>query len=390
MEHGSDGDRSGFHGNEVISAVQDEEQFYGEDEDYDDLYNDVNVGEGFYQSSAHLGDAGGGGLARDDDSRREPPPAPSPAPPPAGDQMVKIQMTGIPGNLPAEGPLDRSGAFLPAGFQGNVESSIVARLPAPPAGPRPDLGQTAAIPGAFQGHPGGNSFANEGFLKQGSGMGGDVFQGQGVVGANPAVVIGPGGGGGPGTGPLVGVGTSMNGAVGGITGSGSVGGTTTLYVGELHWWTTDADLEAELCKYGPVKEVRFFDEKASGKSKGYAQVEFYDPAAATACKEGMNGHIFNGRPCVVAFSSPQGVRRMGESQMNRNQQGMAPVQSQSALAPKGRGGGGGHMGGVLEEEGLEVVVIGDEVEWEIEVIWGMQGTVLDLWVEGVLWEMEVW
>ncbi|KAG0473690.1 hypothetical protein HPP92_015547 [Vanilla planifolia] len=37
MEHGSDGDRSGFHGNEVISAVQDEEQFYGEDEDYDDL-----------------------------------------------------------------------------------------------------------------------------------------------------------------------------------------------------------------------------------------------------------------------------------------------------------------------------------------------------------------
>ncbi|KAG0473622.1 hypothetical protein HPP92_015479 [Vanilla planifolia] len=31
---------------------------------------------------------------------------------------------------------------------------------------------------------------------------------------------------------------------------------------------------------------------------------------------------------------------------------------------------------------LAVVVIGDEVEWEIEVIWGMQGTVLDLWVEG--------
>lgn len=95
---------------------------------------------------------------------------------------------------------------------------------------------------------------------------------------------------------------------------------TILFVGDLHWWTTDAELEAELCKYGVVKEVKFFDEKASGKSKGYCQVEFYDPAAATACKEGMNGHLFNGRPCVVAFASPYSVKRMGEAQVNRNQQ----------------------------------------------------------------------
>jgi hypothetical protein len=32
---------------------------------------------------------------------------------------------------------------------------------------------------------------------------------------------------------------------------------------------TDADLEAELNKYGPVEEVRFIDKKASGKSKRY-------------------------------------------------------------------------------------------------------------------------
>uniref|UniRef100_A0A803QCU1 RRM domain-containing protein n=1 Tax=Cannabis sativa TaxID=3483 RepID=A0A803QCU1_CANSA len=73
-------------------------------------------------------------------------------------------------------------------------------------------------------------------------------------------------------------------------------------------------------EYGQVKEVKFFDEKASGKSKGYCQVEFYDPAAATACKEGMNGHLFNGRPCLVAFASPFSVKRMGEAQVNRNQQ----------------------------------------------------------------------
>lgn len=119
-------------------------------------------------------------------------------------------------------------------------------------------------------------------------------------------------------------------------GGGDGPGGTTLFVGELHWWTTDADLEAELSKYGQVKEVRFFDEKASGKSKGYCQVDFYDPGAAASCKEGMNGHLFNGRPCVVAFASPHTVRRMGEAQV-KNQQSMA--QQNSGVQKGGRGGG---------------------------------------------------
>lgn len=129
----------------------------------------------------------------------------------------------------------------------------------------------------------------------GGGGGGDGFhrQGGGNYGGGPIVVGNGGGGDGPGA--------------------------TTLFVGDLHWWTTDADLEAELVKYGHVKEVRFFDEKASGKSKGYCQVDFFDPGAAAACKEGMNGHLFNGRPCVVAFASPNTVRRMGEAQMKNNQ-----------------------------------------------------------------------
>uniref|UniRef100_A0A2P2LV31 Uncharacterized protein MANES_13G019800 n=1 Tax=Rhizophora mucronata TaxID=61149 RepID=A0A2P2LV31_RHIMU len=97
------------------------------------------------------------------------------------------------------------------------------------------------------------------------------------------------------------------------------GGSTMLFVGELHWWTTDAELESVCTQYGKVKEIKFFDEKASGKSKGYCQVEFYDPAAAAACKEGMNGHVFNGRACVVAFASPQTIKQMGASYMNKAQ-----------------------------------------------------------------------
>ncbi|KAB1202555.1 hypothetical protein CJ030_MR8G028981 [Morella rubra] len=114
-------------------------------------------------------------------------------------------------------------------------------------------------------------------------------------------------------------------------------GQTTLFVGELHWWTTDAELESALSQYGRVKEIKFFDERASGKSKGYCQVEFYEAAAAAACKEGMNGHIFNGRVCVVAFASPQTLKQMGASYANKNQ----PPQPQGRR-PMNDGGGRGN------------------------------------------------
>ncbi|KAL6659083.1 hypothetical protein ACP70R_003123 [Stipagrostis hirtigluma subsp. patula] len=106
------------------------------------------------------------------------------------------------------------------------------------------------------------------------------------------------------------------GAAGGVDGPGG----TTLFVGELQCWTTDADLEAELSKYGPMKEMRSFDEKRSGKPKRYCQVDLYDPDAAAACEQGMNGQMFSGRPCVAAFAMPDTVRQMGEAQVH---QGMA-------------------------------------------------------------------
>ncbi|XP_010495063.1 PREDICTED: cleavage and polyadenylation specificity factor subunit 6-like [Camelina sativa] len=96
-------------------------------------------------------------------------------------------------------------------------------------------------------------------------------------------------------------------------------GNTMLFVGELHWWTTDAEIESILSQYGRVKEIKFFDERVSGKSKGYCQVEFYDSAAAAACKEGMNGYIFNGKACVVAFASPETLKQMGANFTGRNQ-----------------------------------------------------------------------
>jgi cleavage and polyadenylation specificity factor subunit 6/7 len=112
----------------------------------------------------------------------------------------------------------------------------------------------------------------------------------------------------------------------------------TLFMGDLHWWTTDAEIEAEFRKYRLVKEVRFFDEKASGKSKGYCHVEFFDPNVVSACKEAMNGHLFHGRPCVVAFASPNTAR---QSQGMNHHSMAAPPPPMHAKGGRGPGGAEG-------------------------------------------------
>ncbi|KAM5568020.1 cleavage and polyadenylation specificity factor subunit 6 [Rosa sericea] len=124
-------------------------------------------------------------------------------------------------------------------------------------------------------------------------------------------------------------------------------GSATLFVGELHWWTTDAELESVLSQFGRIKEIKFFDERASGKSKGYCQVDFYDPAAASACKEGMDGYVFNGRACVVAFATSQTLKQMGANYVNKSQ-GQVQTQPQGRRPMNdgaGRGGGMNFQGG---------------------------------------------
>jgi cleavage and polyadenylation specificity factor subunit 6/7 len=132
------------------------------------------------------------------------------------------------------------------------------------------------------------------------------------------------------------------------TGQAPDSGGLMLFVGELQWWTTDAELEAALSEYGRVKNLKFFEEKASGKSKGYCQVEFFDSQAARVCKEKMDGRVFNGRACVVAFASPQTIKQMGAAQIGKNQAG-PQSQGQAGqgkkMAEGGRGAGAPPPGG---------------------------------------------
>lgn len=210
-----DGDAA-FHRNEAISAVQDVDQYYGDDDDFDDLYNDVNVGDGFLHNSSS---------SQPPPSQQLPPPSlPPPLPqkqPPSQQLPPPPQQQQPPPqhSLPPPPPLPQA----PPPQQQKVHIPGVA-APAPNHPPsQPNLPPPAAPaplpPQQHQIQQGGG----DGFHRPGGNYGGGPI----VVGnGGPAVVGGDGPGG------------------------------TTLFVGELHWWTTDADLEAELIKYGPVKEVR--------------------------------------------------------------------------------------------------------------------------------------
>ncbi|GMH25493.1 hypothetical protein Nepgr_027336 [Nepenthes gracilis] len=374
---GDSGDQ--FHRNEAISAVADEGFLVEEDDDYDDLYNDVNVGEGFLQSLKKNDESGFG---NEEENRGEPQP-------PSTSMSVVRETSGQPisrvGGGEGERKCDRdavlggcesetgvSGSRLD-GYQnqGFIDNDIDLKEPVPPrpgtgtatgtggggggsaygGGLRVELGQSSSKAADVQEKLVNNSMALPGVrqLTLPNGMGvsshGNEATARQIVGAGNM----------NGAGGNIGGGGSHGGAAGGGGVGAVLGGSTILFVGDLHWWTTDAELETELVKYGPVKEVKFFDEKASGKSKGYCQVEFYDPAAATACKEGMNGHVFNGRPCVVAFASPFTVKRMGEAQANRSQlvSQQGPAQTRRGTNDAGNykaGGsniaaGGNHQGG---------------------------------------------
>ncbi|KAJ0261607.1 RRM domain-containing protein [Hirschfeldia incana] len=283
-------ERDQFHRNEAISAVADEGfMAEEEDDDFDDLYNDVNVGEGFLQSVRKNDEAGSTNKEENKVKIEE------------EEEAEEVSIPGLVGeSVAAIKSEPESDAAAGNGVVMNQELKVneishQQKSSSSSGGIKVELGQGP--------NPRGNNVSQGLLPPPPPSLGNNENLMRPVNGVTPHVPVGNGG-------AII----HMPGGVG--------GGGTFLFVGDLHWWTTDAEVEAELCKYGAVKEVRFFDEKANGKSKGYCQVEFYDPVAATACKEGMDGFEFNGRPCVVAFGNPHSIKRMGEAQVNRNQQAL--------------------------------------------------------------------
>lgn len=78
----------------------------------------------------------------------------------------------------------------------------------------------------------------------------------------------------------------------------------TLYVGNLPWGTTEAELADAFRSYGTVISSRIITDKETGRSRGFGFVEV-DDADADKMISAMNGAEFGGRQVVVNEAKPR-------------------------------------------------------------------------------------
>ncbi|MEN9562766.1 MAG: hypothetical protein RIR73_1010 [Chloroflexota bacterium] len=81
-----------------------------------------------------------------------------------------------------------------------------------------------------------------------------------------------------------------------------------LYVGNLTYSTTDADLQTLFAQAGTVKSAAVIMDKMSGRSKGFAFVEMENEQDMQNAISMFNGKEFQGRPLTVNIARPREER----------------------------------------------------------------------------------
>jgi cold-inducible RNA-binding protein len=84
-----------------------------------------------------------------------------------------------------------------------------------------------------------------------------------------------------------------------------------LYVGNLPYTITEADLLDLFAPYGPVSFVKIPTDRVSGKGRGFAFVEIEDDAQADAAISELDGTDFSGRTLRINEARPQNDRAGG-------------------------------------------------------------------------------
>ena len=72
-----------------------------------------------------------------------------------------------------------------------------------------------------------------------------------------------------------------------------------IYVGNLTFSTSSADLEQLFSEYGEVTKAQVINDRDTGRSRGFGFVEMEDDDRADAASKAMNGTGFQGRKLVV-------------------------------------------------------------------------------------------
>jgi RNA recognition motif-containing protein len=74
---------------------------------------------------------------------------------------------------------------------------------------------------------------------------------------------------------------------------------TNLYVGNLTFNTTTADLERLFGEHGEVKKAQVITDRDTGRSRGFGFVEMASADGARAAIDSLNGKDLDGRALTV-------------------------------------------------------------------------------------------
>ena len=121
-----------------------------------------------------------------------------------------------------------------------------------------------------------------------------------------------------------------------------------LYVGNLTFSVTNADLEELFAPFGEVRSAQVVEDRQTGRSRGFGFVEMASDADALAAIDALHDQEHNGRRLTVNEAKPREDRGGGGG--------------------GGYRGGGGGGGGIGEVAAAVVVVADTEVAEEATAI----------------------
>ena len=78
-----------------------------------------------------------------------------------------------------------------------------------------------------------------------------------------------------------------------------------LYVGNLPYETTDAQLKELVTVFGTPASAEVAKDRTTGQARGFGFVEFRNDEEARAAVEGLNGKDVNGRTLKVNEAKPR-------------------------------------------------------------------------------------
>jgi RNA recognition motif-containing protein len=78
-----------------------------------------------------------------------------------------------------------------------------------------------------------------------------------------------------------------------------------IFVGNLSFRATNADLETLFAQYGTVDSAAIINDRDTGRSRGFGFVEMPDATEANKAIEELNGYEHEGRALTVNEARPR-------------------------------------------------------------------------------------